>query len=242
MKWNHDWTAPFVAVSQPNSSLNIMSARVADGFACDTRANNLPPGKNHPNTSEGRRQLPRYPLMSLRNQVRSACIQAKNFTTSHVQASQHHCITFTNKIHLQNTIWDWKLGNEARIANIPTAGACKSQKLTPRFQWWNVALSVKVASAGCYTPITAKKYCDDRLQKLGCTTLLHPKVECCIVRHGCFRRLLHSHHCEEVLCDDRLQKLGCTTLLHPKVECCIVGTCCLRKLPHSHHCEEILCD
>ena len=54
-------------------------------------------GQNHLNTSEGRRQLPRYPLMSLRNQVRSACIQAKNFTTSHVQASQHHCITFTNK-------------------------------------------------------------------------------------------------------------------------------------------------
>ena len=85
--------------------------------------------QNHPNTSEGRRQLPRYPLMSLRNQVRSACIQAKNFTPSHVQAYQYHCIPFTNKIHLQNTIWDWKLGNEARIANIPMTGTCKSQEL-----------------------------------------------------------------------------------------------------------------
>ena len=115
--------------------------------------------QNHPNTSEGRRHFPRYPLMSLRNQVKSACIQAKNFAPSHVQAYQHHCIAFTNNIHLQNTIWDWKLGSEARIANIPMTGTCKSQKITPRFQRWNVALSATVGSASYHTPITAKKYC-----------------------------------------------------------------------------------
>ena len=113
--------------------------------------------QNHPNTSEGRRQFPRYPLMSLRNQVTSACIQAKNFTTSHVQACHHHCIAFTNKIDLQNTIWDGKLGNKARIANIPMTGTCKKQELTPRLQRRNVALSASVGSASYHTPVTAKK-------------------------------------------------------------------------------------
>ena len=73
-------------------------------------------------------------------------------------------------------------------------------------------------------------------------TLLHLKVECCIVRSGCLRKLPHSHHCEEVLCEHGLQNFGCMTLLHPKVECCTVHLCFFRKLPHAHHCKEVLCD
>ena len=84
--------------------------------------------------------------------------------------------------------------------------------------------------------------CENRLQKLGCTTLRHPKVECRIVRESFLRKLQHSHHCEVVLSENCPQKLGCMTNLHPKVECCIVPNYWLRKLQHCHHCEEGLCE
>ena len=48
-KWNHACdscdTEVFLQYHEPNCSPNVTSARVEDGFACDTRANNLPPGK-----------------------------------------------------------------------------------------------------------------------------------------------------------------------------------------------------
>ena len=41
-QWNNEC---WLQYHEPNCSPNITSARVEDGFACDTRANNLPPGK-----------------------------------------------------------------------------------------------------------------------------------------------------------------------------------------------------
>ena len=159
-QWNYEcWTAPFVAVSRAELFTQHQICKGGRRIRLQHVSQQPSSWQDHPNTLEGRRQFPPDPLMSLRNQVRSMCIQAKNFTPSHVQACQHNCIAFTSKTHLQNTIWDWKLGNTARVANIPTAGAGKSQKLTPRLEWWNVAFSIRVFSESYHSPISAKKYC-----------------------------------------------------------------------------------
>ena len=85
---------------------------------------------------------------------------------------------------------------------------------------------------------------DNHLQKPGCMSRPHPKVECCIVSviiH--VQKQLHSHHFGGAYCIVHyyLQKPGCMSYPRPKVECShSPHEMSIRKQLHGHHFGEEL--
>ena len=65
--------------------------------------------------------------------------------------------------------------------------------------------------------ITSEKHCMTtpcrNMQKPLCRKVLHPKLECCIVRVGSSHWLQYAHHFGEALCVLPRQKLGCMIFL-----------------------------
>ena len=89
----------------------------------------------------------------------------------------------------------------------------------------------------------AKAMSEKHRQRLGCTKLLHPKVECCKFHWShCVRKQQRRHHFGEATCAHCLQKPACMKPLHPEVECYNVHGHCFRKLRHDRHFGEARCD
>ena len=108
-QWNYEcWTAPFVAVSRAELFTQHQICQGGRRIRLQHLSQQPSSWQDHPNTLEGRRQFPPDPLMSLQNQVRSMCIQAKNFTPSHVQSMSAQL----HRLHKQNSFAKHNLGLE----------------------------------------------------------------------------------------------------------------------------------
>ena len=87
------------------------------------------------------------------------------FQSQHLQPIQSNtfecdtCITLKEKIHLHHTVCP-KKRKCCEITNVAIAGSCKAkrQPLTPRPQWWNVALQTRIPAASNSLTITSEKH------------------------------------------------------------------------------------
>ena len=223
---------PLLQYHEPNCSPNIRSARVEEGFACNTWVNNLPPGKTTRTlrrdaanslaicwrVSETRsdpcafKQRTSHPAMVKHVSTTASPSQAKFIcktrsgigTCGTKLESQIYRLLVLAKVassrqDLSDGMVAFSMKSLLRQATtLPSLrrstvcrDTCRNLGVWCSFiQRWNVAFSKTFRPKSYHTPITAKKYCMiNSLQKFGCMTLLHPEVECCIVRHCFFRKL-----------------------------------------------------
>ena len=114
-------------------------------------------GQDHLNTVDRGIQLLGNFFVNIRSKVRAPCCKGQHLMPRKTWACQHEHTSFTNKIQLQNT--DGIIDTWSVMADVATAGRCKSKEVTPRFQRRNVTLSIVIASTSHISAMTSEKHC-----------------------------------------------------------------------------------
>ena len=95
---------------------------------------------------------------------------------------------------------------------------------------------MRTASTSHCFPITSEEECVlPHLQKLGCMTFLHPKVECHIVPDDLICKQQPSHHFGDRQNANHRQKFGCMISGPSMEECCTAHRYSHHRQQHCHH-------